>query len=83
MSWLNYSLSAEMWIILYYFCSGYDYNDYYSRRQYYDRQYYDYYYGNYGQGYYDEHGYYHADPAAQRLVYATKLSLYIYVHYDQ
>ncbi|XP_060586263.1 uncharacterized protein LOC132742001 isoform X4 [Ruditapes philippinarum] len=48
---------------------GYDYNDYYSRRQYYDRQYYDYYYGNYGQGYYDEHGYYHADPAAQRYQY--------------
>ena len=50
-----------------YLFSGYDYSDYY-RRQYYDRQYYDYYYNNYGQGYYDEHGYYHADPAAQRLV---------------
>lgn len=62
------------------FNSGYgDYDDYY-RRQYYDRQYYDYYYnsGHYNQGgYYDEHGYFHADPSAQRFVDFFKMLMFI------
>lgn len=62
------SIPLILCIISFFLIIGYNYDDYY-KHPYYDRQYYDYYHGYYNQGYYDDQGYYHPDPAAQRLVF--------------